>query len=499
MIIFDEKKYAEDILRNGYQTKKNQGLERCCLIRYFRYKGLSDQEIIKELDKIPFERRKYLKREEILYIYKRLLNKSSEFNFIYDIEVTITKSDKTFLSELDKDVSFLAYVYLVYYKWALNIKHLVMTYKGKQYVEYNEKDLWKLASLSNKKVIERYNLDNKLLNCGFLDLKIFKSKTFLCINKIGDDDIEQVLNGIKINHLKDAFKVLMAKRYQNCFYKQCEVCGRAFVSLSPSGKYCDNCKTIVRLEQVNKGVQKTKNKQYTLYKHVTPSDKIYIGITSQKPEERWNMGEGYKTQKYFYNAIKKYGWNNIQHIIIKENLNYNDACKLEKEFIKKYKSNKYNYGYNISSGGSPSIKNSLFSNNQENIRVQKILSLLNKGYKLDKIHQIVKIYELEYLINSGYTLEQKMDLIPLYVYYILMRDLNKVLEDGYVYVYPNTSIYKYTIRILKKYSDCIEYKNIDNEYYFKVLLGKNKDFSHDEICFHSLKNVVNTACKNNFW
>lgn len=33
---------------------------------------------------------------------------------------------------------------------------------------------------------------------------------------------------------------------------------------------------------------------YTVYKHTSPSGKVYIGITKKKPEYRWNHGRGYK-------------------------------------------------------------------------------------------------------------------------------------------------------------------------------------------------------------
>ena len=48
-------------------------------------------------------------------------------------------------------------------------------------------------------------------------------------------------------------------------------------------------------------------KRYIVYKHTSPSNKIYIGITCQDVERRWRNGDGYKSQKYFYRAIKKYG------------------------------------------------------------------------------------------------------------------------------------------------------------------------------------------------
>ena len=59
---------------------------------------------------------------------------------------------------------------------------------------------------------------------------------------------------------------------------------------------------------------------WSVYIHISPSNKYYVGITSKTPEERWRNGFGYYTQSYFYNAIQKYGWDNFQHEIISENL-----------------------------------------------------------------------------------------------------------------------------------------------------------------------------------
>lgn len=90
---------------------------------------------------------------------------------------------------------------------------------------------------------------------------------------------------------------------------------------------------------------------FTVYMHISPNNKRYIGITSQKPTRRWNNGEGYKKNNYFYNAILKYGWNNIEHKILFSNLNKEEAEEKEIELISKYKSNEKKYGYNIDNGG----------------------------------------------------------------------------------------------------------------------------------------------------
>ena len=50
---------------------------------------------------------------------------------------------------------------------------------------------------------------------------------------------------------------------------------------------------------------------YTVYMHISPSNKRYIGITSKSVNKRWNNGLGYIKNDHFWRAIQKYGWNNF--------------------------------------------------------------------------------------------------------------------------------------------------------------------------------------------
>ena len=81
------------------------------------------------------------------------------------------------------------------------------------------------------------------------------------------------------------------------------------------------------------------------------NNKVYIGQTGQKPEKRWDNGKGYITSSKFWNAIQKYGWDNFEHIIIKENLTAEEANELEEKLILEYHSQEDDYGYNINYGG----------------------------------------------------------------------------------------------------------------------------------------------------
>lgn len=103
--------------------------------------------------------------------------------------------------------------------------------------------------------------------------------------------------------------------------------------------------------------QETGN-QYKVYKHTTPSGKIYIGITSQEISKRWQNGFGYANNGYFMRAIKKYGWDNIRHEILFDGLSKSEAEKKEIELIILYNSANRDYGYNISNGGSSTGKHS---------------------------------------------------------------------------------------------------------------------------------------------
>lgn len=90
---------------------------------------------------------------------------------------------------------------------------------------------------------------------------------------------------------------------------------------------------------------------YSVYKHTTPSGKVYIGLTGNDPKERWDCGHGYKGNPHFWNAIKLYGWKNIKHEVLYSNLTKEEAGKLEKELIAKYDSQNPEKGYNILDGG----------------------------------------------------------------------------------------------------------------------------------------------------
>lgn len=86
-----------------------------------------------------------------------------------------------------------------------------------------------------------------------------------------------------------------------------------------------------------------------IYKHTSPSGKVYIGQTCKKPEHRWENGKGYEGCTLFFSAIQKYGWNNIQHEILFTGLDQLNADIIEEDLIYYYK--QIGKSYNLATGG----------------------------------------------------------------------------------------------------------------------------------------------------
>lgn len=131
-----------------------------------------------------------------------------------------------------------------------------------------------------------------------------------------------------------------------------------------------------------------------VYKAVSPSNKVYIGITITTLKERIrihlrDVDKGSKTP--FHNAIRKYKPENIDWKIIDRADTWDELCELEKKHIKLNDS--YNRGYNLTLGGEGTfglkydeewcIKNSKIRKKFfQNLQNREMQSLANK-----KAHQ----------------------------------------------------------------------------------------------------------------
>lgn len=90
---------------------------------------------------------------------------------------------------------------------------------------------------------------------------------------------------------------------------------------------------------------------YYVYKHTCPNKKVYIGMTGDEPERRWNGGLGYSKNKRFFKAIITYGWINIEHDILSVHTTKEEALREEAIQIAVHRANLAHFGYNTLAQG----------------------------------------------------------------------------------------------------------------------------------------------------
>lgn len=116
---------------------------------------------------------------------------------------------------------------------------------------------------------------------------------------------------------------------------------------------------------------------YKIYKYTNLiNNKIYIGQTKTTLEQRALNGINYKGSTYFYNAIQKYGWDNFEPQILKDDIEtVEEANVWEDYFITLYDSINPDIGYNLNRGG---------NNKNTSDRTKKIISEKAKQRYKDK-------------------------------------------------------------------------------------------------------------------
>lgn len=224
---------------------------------------------------------------------------------------------------------------------------------------------------------------------------------------------------------------------------------------------------------------------WCVYMHVNKvNGKKYIGITGRTPEQRWKEnGEGYKRNPVFYGAIQKYGWDGFDHIIVEENLTFEEATKKEIELVDKYKTNcfKYQnpkYGYNMTDGGDGNSGRPLSEVTKQKLRdahigkalsdeTRRKISKANKGRAISAETR-QKISQM----NSGENNYWYGKHMPEEVKKKLSEALSGEKNPMYGQKRPQEIIDKMVQGAKKKWEDP-EFRSTMSEKYSKMYTGKN--------------------------
>lgn len=89
-------------------------------------------------------------------------------------------------------------------------------------------------------------------------------------------------------------------------------------------------------------------RKYQVYMHISPEGKRYIGASKEGYKTRWAKNKYHDS--VFGDACQKFGWENMQHVVLFEGLTFEEAHDLEEAMIAKYDTMNPAKGYNRDRG-----------------------------------------------------------------------------------------------------------------------------------------------------
>ncbi|RYI30594.1 hypothetical protein EVU96_09265 [Bacillus infantis] len=227
MIIFDEKKYAELMLKKGFQTKNKNVYELNILAKYLHAKYESDVKVKNELVVFCEKYLEHFNKDEWYKIVNKTLTSAKRKNIVTDKEVLIMKEELDIITEIeDIREQQVAFVLLVLYKF----------YDYKKF-EVIIEDLYRLAKLNlNSKT--KLKLLQSLTSKDLIDITMGGKRWVKFAVKIGEAVIS-------IKDFDD-FVYEYLRYIEMDGYTGCEKCNKAIKLTSNRKKHCKNCQQSLR-------------------------------------------------------------------------------------------------------------------------------------------------------------------------------------------------------------------------------------------------------------
>jgi len=225
LIIFDEKKYAENLILNGYKNKKYINSDNIILVKYWKYVGLSEKQIQNNLKNFMNEFQELYSANIVENKVSRAMNIGMQYDLYTDIKITILDKELELINNLESlELRKLMFILLVVWK-----------FKGKpQRFKINNIDLLRLSEVKvNNNVFWDYIY--KITQTQMLSMVVYQNKDYYTVNM--DLDGEVILNIDNFNNPIYYYLNLIEPDKFKC----CEECGELIKITSNRKKYCTTC------------------------------------------------------------------------------------------------------------------------------------------------------------------------------------------------------------------------------------------------------------------
>jgi len=249
LIIFDEKKYAENLLLNGYKNIKYISYDNIVLVKYWKYLGLQENEIRKKLKDFMIEFQEIYSSDISDNKIDRSIKIGMQYYLFTDITVNINNKEIELINTLET----------IELRKMMFILLLIWKFKGKpQRFKLNNVDLMKLSEVKvNNNTFWEYI--NKITETKMISLVAYDNKDYYTVNFDLDTGIEsdnEILFSIS-NYSNPIYYYM--NLIESDKYKNCEECGVMIKITSNNIKYCKDCWKVIEYN-LKKEWDKTKRK-----------------------------------------------------------------------------------------------------------------------------------------------------------------------------------------------------------------------------------------------
>lgn len=317
--------------------------------RYYLDKGLPKNKVRRMLDSFLIQCNPVASIPKWADTLDAAMSRAMKYDAIAIDYIEITKPEMKRIDALDgKQIRRLAFTLLCLSKYwdAINPN-------SNHWVNNKDSDIMRLANINTS--IKRQSAMYYDLNQNGM-IQFSKKIDNTSVRVLFAEDGETAMRVTDFRNL--GYQYL---RYHGEPYFECCNCGITTKYANPDKgrrqKYCSACAVEVATQQSVNSIMRMRSnikktpKKYTVYKHVFPDGKVYVGKTGQALRDRWKNGSGYNGT-LVGEAIDIYGWENVRHYILFESSDKQLVDKVEAALIHTYRSNYNKYGYN---GSTPSI------------------------------------------------------------------------------------------------------------------------------------------------
>lgn len=345
-IVLNEYTWAESVLR-GVSLGKKPYETMTRVAKYYIHNGMDKKDTRRKLDEFLLKCEPTASLVSWSDTLDNAVKSAQKYDIVMIPSITITKPEMEKIDALcGVQLQRLAFTLLCIAKY-----FMVVSGRTNYWVSTPDNEIMNMANI-NTSIKRQSAMFGQLRDAGYI--RFSKQVDNLSVQVLFAEDGE---DAVEVRDFRNLGYQYM--KYHGGPYFECENCGivtkRNNNTRGRKQKYCSSCASEIKMQQSVNSVMRRRpgvsdDDLYSLYMHIFPNKKKYIGITRRSLRDRWRGGCGYMSQENLNDAIKKYGWDNISHYIFPEKLNIQKARAYEAGLITRYKTDTPAHGYNLVSG-----------------------------------------------------------------------------------------------------------------------------------------------------